>query len=117
MKILYIILDGLGDRPIKALGNKTPLEAAKKQHFDELAAKSKLGLLYAIQKDLAPESDAASFALFGYDPFKYYRGRGPMEALGAGIKIKKGDVVMRCNFASESAGLIRDVEAVLTEEQ
>ena len=36
-KILYVVLDGLGDRPIKELGNKTPLEAALTPNMDKLA--------------------------------------------------------------------------------
>jgi len=33
-KVILLILDGLGDRPIKELGNKTPLEAAHTPNLD-----------------------------------------------------------------------------------
>ncbi len=36
-KILYVILDGLGDRPIASLGGRTPLDAASTPNLDRLA--------------------------------------------------------------------------------
>ncbi|HLV02376.1 MAG TPA: cofactor-independent phosphoglycerate mutase, partial [Acidobacteriota bacterium] len=35
-KCLFVIQDGLGDRPIAALGNRTPLEAAHTPNMDRL---------------------------------------------------------------------------------
>ncbi|HLD08542.1 MAG TPA: phosphoglycerate mutase, partial [Methylophilaceae bacterium] len=64
MKKLYIILDGLGDRPVKQLGGKTPLEAATTLHLNYLAGKSEVGLMRAIPS-VAPESDEAMLALLG----------------------------------------------------
>lgn len=39
-------------------------------------------------------------SIFGYDPRIYYRGRGSFEAMGAGLRMEKGDVAFKCNFAS-----------------
>ena len=36
-KLLYVAIDGMGDLPIKALDNKTPLEAAETPNMDALA--------------------------------------------------------------------------------
>ena len=96
-KKILIIIDGLGDIPCKALGNKTPLEAAKTPNLDFLAKNGKTGLLYPI-KGVAPESDASQLAILGYN-LKDYPGRGPLEALGSGINLKKGEIALRCNFA------------------
>ena len=99
-KILYIVLDGLGDLPIKELDNKTPLEAANKSNLDKLAQKSQVGLLYSVAKDIAPESDIAVISLLGYDAHKYYTGRGPLEAFAEGLKIEDGTLALRVNFAT-----------------
>ena len=66
--------------------------------MDFLACIGKTGLLYPI-KGVAPESDEAMIALLGNDVFKVHRGRGPLEAYGANIPFKKGEVVLRANFA------------------
>ena len=104
MKLLYIVIDGMGDLPIKELSDQTPLEAAKTPNMDSLAKKGKTGLMYTVKPGIAPESDVAVISLLGYDPFKYSTGRGIIEAVGAGIKLKDGDLALRCNFATLGKG-------------
>ncbi|HLE54981.1 MAG TPA: 2,3-bisphosphoglycerate-independent phosphoglycerate mutase [Thermoplasmata archaeon] len=99
-KILLIIFDGLGDRPVTELGHKTPLEAAPKPNLDWFAANGMNGLLDPIGPGIRPGSDTSHLALFGYDPMEVYTGRGPFEAAGVGIELEKGDVALRCNFAT-----------------
>jgi 2,3-bisphosphoglycerate-independent phosphoglycerate mutase len=99
-KILYIVLDGLGDLPIKELNNKTPLEAAVTPNLDRLAQKGKTGIVYPVEKGIAPESDIAVISLLGYDAHKYYTGRGPLESFAEGIALHDGDVAFRVNFAT-----------------
>jgi len=98
MKLLYIILDGLGDRPIKKLGNKTPLQKANTFYLDKLAREGKTGIFYPLGEKIAPESDTAVFSLLGYD-LKDYPGRGVIESIGAGLPFKNGDLALRANFA------------------
>jgi len=100
LKLLYIVIDGMGDLPNKEIGNKTPLEAAKTPNLDNLAKHGKTGLMYSVRKGIAPESDVAVISLLGYDPFKYSTGRGIIEAVGAGIALKDGNLALRCNFAT-----------------
>lgn len=104
MKLIYVAIDGMGDLPIKALNSKTPLEAAETPNMDALAAGGKTGLMYSVGKGVAPESDAAVISLLGYDPFKYSTGRGVIEVAGAGLKMKDGDLALRCNFATLGQG-------------
>jgi 2,3-bisphosphoglycerate-independent phosphoglycerate mutase len=69
---------------------------------------------------VAPESDVAVISLLGYDPFKYSTGRGVIEAVGAGLKMKDGDLALRCNFATLGEGkniLDRRVARSLTTEE
>ncbi|HEY3246778.1 MAG TPA: alkaline phosphatase family protein [bacterium] len=103
-KILYVILDGLGDRPSQELGDRTPLEAAATPNLDGLAAAGRQGSVISVGKDIAPESDVAVMAILGYDPMRYHAGRGPLEALGAGLEFKAGDVALRGNFATLGSG-------------
>ncbi len=109
-KILYIVLDGLGDLPLKELNNKTPLEAALTPNMDRLAQKGKTGLVYPVGKGIAPESDIAVISLLGYDAHKYYTGRGPLESFAEGLSINDGDVAFRVNFATvaDDARTIKD---------
>jgi len=102
--LIYVAIDGMGDLPIKALGNKTPLEAAETPNMDALAANGQIGLMYSVKKGIAPESDVAVISLLGYDPFKYSTGRGVIEAAGAGLEMKDGDLALRCNFATLGQG-------------
>jgi 2,3-bisphosphoglycerate-independent phosphoglycerate mutase len=105
-KLLYIVLDGLGDLPIKELNNKTPLEAALTPNLDRLAQKGKTGIVYPVAKGIAPESDIAVISLLGYDAHKYYTGRGPLEAFAEGLSIQDGNLALRVNFATlESDGM------------
>lgn len=104
MKLIYVVIDGMGDLPIKELGNKTPLGAAETPNMDNLARNGKTGLMYTVKKGIAPESDVGVVSILGYDPFKYATGRGILEAIGAGINVNNGDLALRCNFATLGEG-------------
>ena len=104
MKLIYVAIDGMGDIPIKSLSDKTPLEVAQTPNLDALATNGQTGLMYTVGKGVAPESDVAVISLLGYDPFKYSTGRGVIEAAGAGLKMKDGDLAIRCNFATLGQG-------------
>jgi 2,3-bisphosphoglycerate-independent phosphoglycerate mutase len=103
-KILYVILDGLGDRPVATLDGRTPLAAARTPHLDRLAAAGQQALVTTVGEGIAPESDVAVTAILGYDPTIYHAGRGPLEALGAGLEFKAGDLALRGNFATGGEG-------------
>ena len=120
-KILFLVLDGISDRPCPALGGKTPLSAARKPVLDKLAAEGICGIMDTIAPGVRPGSDTAHLALLGYDPYKYYTGRGPLECVGTGIDMKAGMIGFRCNYATidpqgkvtdRRAGRIHDTEAL-----
>ena len=116
-KLVYLTLDGLSDSEYEILDNKTPLKYANTPNMDNLAEKSETGKMYTVREGIAPESDQAMFSLLGYDPFEHYTGRGILEAIGAGLKISSGDLILRCNFASAEEGIIKDVEARVSEKE
>ncbi|OGD73702.1 MAG: hypothetical protein A2Y64_01960 [Candidatus Coatesbacteria bacterium RBG_13_66_14] len=99
-KIFLVIADGIGDRPVASLGGRTPLAAAATPTLDRLAAGGITGLLDPIAPGVCAGSDTAHLALLGYDPYRYYTGRGPLEAAGVGLAPRAGDVAFRCNFAT-----------------
>lgn len=112
MKVLFIVLDGLGDRPIAEFNYLTPLQYAHTPNIDKLASNSICGQLYSLGAGIRPSSDVAHMAMFGVDHQKYYTGRGPIELYGLGYKMEPGDIALRGNFAlTNSEGIIIDRRA------
>jgi len=99
-KILFIILDGLGDRPIKKFGNKTPLEEAETPNFDFLAKNGICGLVQPLYLKKFPTSKEGHLGLFGYNLKKWNIKRGVFEVIGMGMRLKKDDIAFRGNFAT-----------------
>jgi len=98
MKGVLVIVDGMGDLPNKQLDNKTPLEAANTPNLDFLAARGELGYMYPVKPGFVPESDEAIVSIFGNSLLSSTRGQ--LEARGAGIKLTRGDLALRVNFAT-----------------
>ncbi|MEA4957016.1 MAG: 2,3-bisphosphoglycerate-independent phosphoglycerate mutase [Methanobrevibacter sp.] len=125
MKGMILIMDGLGDRPLKDLDGRTPLQAAKTPNMDKMAEMGINGLMDSIKPGIIPGSDTAHISILGYNPYEIYTGRGPFEASGVGVDVLPGDIAFRCNFSTANdekiiidrrAGRIRDgtVEIVET---
>ncbi|MBQ3029592.1 MAG: cofactor-independent phosphoglycerate mutase [Agathobacter sp.] len=102
MKYVIVLGDGMADRPIEELDNKTSLEYAKTPYMDALAQKGELGMVHTIPEGMKPGSDTANLSVLGYDPKKYYSGRSPLEALSIGVPMKDTDVALRCNLVTLS---------------
>ncbi len=102
VKYIIILGDGMADAPIEALGNRTPLDVAKKPNMDSLAQDAEVGLAYMVPKGMSPGSDTANLSVMGYDPKLYYTGRSPLEALSIGVDMKSTDVSLRCNVVTLS---------------
>jgi 2,3-bisphosphoglycerate-independent phosphoglycerate mutase len=111
-RILLLILDGISDRPCTALQGKTPLQAARTPVLDHLAETGICGIMDTIGPGIRPGSDTSHLALLGYPPEKYYTGRGPLEAEGTGIRMSRGMIGFRANYATQDpAGIITDRRA------
>jgi 2,3-bisphosphoglycerate-independent phosphoglycerate mutase len=111
-RILFVVLDGISDRPCPALNGSTPLVAAETPVLDRLCAEGICGIMDTIAPGIRPGSDTAHLALLGYDPFTSYTGRGPLECEGTGIRMEPGMIGLRCNYATVSAeGKVTDRRA------
>lgn len=102
MKYAVVLCDGMADRPVETLGNKTPMSVAKKDFMNALAEKSEIGVVKTVADGLKPGSDVANLSVMGYEPAKYYTGRSPLEAASIGIDLKDTDVTFRCNLVTLS---------------
>ena len=100
MKYIVVLGDGMADRPVDALGGKTPLEAAVTPVMDALASKGTLGTVQNVPAGMAPGSDVANLSVLGYDPTANYSGRSPLEALSVGVAMDDDDVIFRSNIVT-----------------
>jgi 2,3-bisphosphoglycerate-independent phosphoglycerate mutase len=98
MKGILVIIDGMGDLPNKQLGNKTPLEAADMPNLNFLATRGKMGYMYPVKPNFVPESDEAIVSIFGNNLISSTRGQ--LEARGTDLKLTRGDLALRVNFAT-----------------
>jgi 2,3-bisphosphoglycerate-independent phosphoglycerate mutase len=111
MKYIVLVGDGMADYPIKELGDRTPLEVARTPNMDFIAKHGRLGRIKTIPDKMSPASDVANISILGYDPEKYYTGRGPLEAANLGIELEEDDVAFRCNLVTVSGDTLVDYSA------
>ncbi|OFX17118.1 MAG: cofactor-independent phosphoglycerate mutase, partial [Armatimonadetes bacterium RBG_16_58_9] len=119
MKYLLIIFDGMADEPLAELDGKTPMQVAGKPYMDDLASKSKIGAANTTPDGMPPGSDVTNMGILGYDPKKYYTGRGAIEAASLEIPMEASDAAFRTNLVStdgqkmidSSAGHVTNEEA------
>jgi 2,3-bisphosphoglycerate-independent phosphoglycerate mutase len=109
-KVVLVIMDGLGG--LAGPEGKTSLEAARTPNLDALAVAGICGLQNPLAPGLTPGSGPAHIGLFGYDPFKYFIGRGVLDTAGTPFEFVPGDLASRLNFATLAAdGTIADRRA------
>ena len=107
---LLLVIDGLPDRPLRSLGARTPLEAARTPTLDRLAREGVCGLADPVAPGVVPDTASGNLALFAQSP--RVMTRGPIEALGAGLKLKTGTIAIRGNFATlDERGFVVDRRA------
>jgi 2,3-bisphosphoglycerate-independent phosphoglycerate mutase len=107
LKLVYVVLDGASDGfSVSARA----LELSHKPSIDSLASHCLCGLMHPVGPGVAPESDVAVLSLLGYEPDRYYTGRGPLEALGAGVHFSDGWLALRANFATVDPVSLRIVD-------
>ncbi|MCX6695422.1 MAG: cofactor-independent phosphoglycerate mutase [Candidatus Altiarchaeota archaeon] len=108
VKYVLLLCDGMSDRPLKELSGRTPLEAANKPNMDYIAREGRCGLAQTLHPGVPFDSGVANLCVLGYDPRKYYPGRGPLEAMNMGVKLSGKDIALRCNIIFQKGGRIAD---------
>ena len=111
MKYAILVGDGMSDYPIKELEGKTPLEVAKIPNLNEIVKRGRIGLVKTVPTGMKPASDIANLSILGYDPKKYYTGRGPLEAANVGIELAEDEVAFRCNLVTINNDIMADYSA------
>ncbi|MBN2120033.1 MAG: cofactor-independent phosphoglycerate mutase [Candidatus Omnitrophica bacterium] len=111
MKYIIVVPDGAADYPCPELDGKTPLEVADTPNMDYLSKEGIIGRVKTIPKGFPASSDVANLSLLGFDPQKYYTGRGPLEAANMGIELGSKDIAFRCNLVTEVDGKLADYSA------
>lgn len=118
MKYVIVIPDGCADLPLEALGDRTPLQAAKLPAMDALAKQGRLALADNTPRHFPAGSEVANLCLLGYDPNVYFTGRAPLEAAAQGIQLGPHDWAVRCNLVTIEDQIMVDFTAdhISTEE-
>jgi 2,3-bisphosphoglycerate-independent phosphoglycerate mutase len=111
MKYAIVIPDGCADEPQASLGDRTPLQVARKPNMDRIAKLGVVGRSDNVPPTLTPASDVATLSLFGYDPLQVYTGRAPLETAAMGIALGPNDWAIRCNLVHVDQEEMRDFTA------
>ncbi|HPJ74902.1 MAG TPA: phosphoglycerate mutase, partial [Methanoregulaceae archaeon] len=110
-KYIVVLGDGMADEPIPELGGKTPLEYANTPNMDRIARDGMCGMMRTVPAGFEPGSDIANLSILGYDPGRYYTGRGPLEAASMGLALGETDFAYRCNLVTIRDGIMADFSA------
>jgi len=111
MKYFLIVFDGMADEPVAELDGKTPLQVAKTPYMDDLASRSRIGAANTTPPGMSPGSDVTNMGILGYDPLKYYKGRGAIEAASLQIPMETTDAIFRTNLVSTDGEKMIDSSA------
>jgi 2,3-bisphosphoglycerate-independent phosphoglycerate mutase len=106
VKYVVLIIDGASGWPFPAFGGRTSLEAAHTPNLDRLAREGLVGMAHTVPQGMEASSAIACMSVLGFDPTRYYSGRGPIEAMAMGIDLEPGQVAMRCNLVNVSDGIM-----------
>ena len=113
-RIVFLIMDGVGDIPNPDHAYMTPLEAARKPNMDRLAVeRGVLGRIIPVDVGITPGSGPGHLSLFGFDPLKVDIGRGILEVLGLNMEIEETDVAGEDGNFDGKVKAIEAVDAIM----
>lgn len=111
MKYILLVFDGMSDIPGPELDGKTPLMVARTPFMDDLAGRGLVGKTINHPEGMYAGSDVCNMSILGYDPARYYCGRGPLEAASLNVPLDRSDVAFRCNLITTDGERILDSSA------
>lgn len=111
MKYVILVPDGMAGLSIEELNDRSCMEVAHTPNMDLIAKKGIVGITQNVPKGMTPASDVANLSILGYDPRKYYCGRGPLEASNLGVALDDNDVAFRFNMVTFSDDKMMDYSA------
>lgn len=111
VKFIIVVGDGMADYPVRELGGKTPLQIADHPNMDKIISGGVYGTLKTVPDGMEANTDVAILSILGYNPKRYYPGRGSLEAASMGIKLRDDDLAFRCNLITEGNGILEDFSA------
>jgi len=106
VKFVVLITDGASGWAVDEFGGRTSLEAAELPNLDRLAREGMVGLAHTVPPGMEPSSAVACLSVLGYDPCRFYAGRGPIEAVALGIDLEPEEAALRCNFVTVEDGVM-----------
>lgn len=106
MKRILVIIDGMDDERIEALGGLTPREAAFMPGLARMRRHGLVGQVSTIPSGNEPGTDVALLNILGYNVPESFSSRSWLEALGQGVETGSGDLWLRCNLISHSGGIV-----------
>ncbi len=98
MKKLLIIIDGMDDESLLALGGRTPREVAFMPGLDFMMANGHNSMMSTIPYGNTPSSETAILNILGNHVEPGFSGRSWLEAIGIGVNVSSDDLCMRCNL-------------------
>ena len=99
MRYIIIIGDGIADRPLSILQDRTPLEYVALPGMARLGGQ-RVGRARTVPEGCPAGSDTAILSIFGFDPRVCYTGRAALEAAGAGVTLRPGETAWRTNLVT-----------------
>ena len=107
-RIIFFLIDGFSDPP----SLKTPLRLSKKPFLNSILNNIFLANFLPLEKPFWPKqgnrsvTGLANLGILGYKIKPEKLKRGPLEAYGADIKLKKNEIALRVDFGSVDNNLI-----------
>ena len=111
MKLCVVILSGAADRPVEALGSRTPLEVARLPGLVSLAGQGRVGGVMTVPPHVPPTPEIALASLLALDPVSHLPASGALLAAALGVELSPTERAFRCDLVNLFEGVVVDPTA------